>query len=314
MRASAYSFLLLQQNTVEASLQTVFDRVVDYLTHTFVIQDRLKFSVLTLLLAILVVLIAAGVSRYVRRVLGRRVLDRLRVDAGTQYTLLRVLHYLIITLGVLYGLRVGFAVDLTSVAVILGFLSLGIGFGLQYIAADIVSGFILLFERPVRVGDRVKLDDGVEGRVESIAIRSTIIVTNENLAVIVPNSNLIQNRLVNYSYGDQTVRLNVPVGVAYGSDLDVVTTALIEAARSVPEVLENPAPKAHFKGFGDSSLDFEVRLWISEPHRHPQISSSVNFAIDRAFRKHGVQIPFPQRDLHLRSGTLSLPRDRDGDD
>ncbi|MEK6407188.1 MAG: mechanosensitive ion channel domain-containing protein [Acidobacteriota bacterium] len=205
-------------------------------------------------------------------------------------------------------MKVGFTADLTSVAVIVGFLSVGIGFGLQYIAADIASGFILLFERPVRVGDRVRLEDGIEGRVESISLRATVLVTNENMTVIIPNSKLVQNKLVNYSRGSN-VRLNIPVGVAYGSDLEKVTEALLEAAGSVEPVLKTPAPRVHFAGFGDSSLDFEIRVWIDEPHKHPQIRSAVNFAIDAAFRRHNIEIPFPQRDVHIRSGSSGISRD-----
>lgn len=273
-------------------------------------QGQFKISVGSLLALVLVIVIAAVVSRLVRRVLKNRVLSRLSVDSGIQYTLLRIAHYIIITLGLLYALKIGFAIDLTSLAVILGFLSVGIGFGLQYIAADLVSGFILLFERPVRVGDRVKLDVDVEGRVENISLRSTLIITNENMAVIVPNSKLVQERFINYSYGNQTIRLNVPVGVAYGSDLEKVSNALLEAGRAVEEVLSDPPPKAHFRGFGDSSLDFELRAWINEPHKHPQIRSKINFQIDKMLRKQGIEIPFPQRDLHLRSGSVRLGTDQ----
>ena len=251
------------------------------------------------MMLVLVILIAALVSRYARRFLKKRVLSRVHIDLGLQYTLLRLVHYLIVTLGVLYAVKIGFSVDLTSIAVILGFLSLGIGFGLQYLAADMASGFILLFERPVRVNDRVRLEDGIEGRVDQISLRSTIIVTNENMTVIIPNSKLVQNKLVNYSRGSN-VRLNIPVAVAYGSDLEKVSEALMEAAASVEQVLTAPPPRAHFSGFGDSSLDFEIRVWITEPHNHPQIRSKINFAIDASFRKYNIEIPFPQRDLRLR--------------
>jgi potassium efflux system protein len=211
--------------------------------------------------------------------------------------------------GILYGLKLGLSVDLTGVAVILGFLSVGVGFGLQYVAADIISGFILLFERPVRVGDRLRLKDGIEGRVQRISIRSTVIVTNENMAVIVPNSKLVQNELINYSYPSQNVRLNVPVGVAYGSDLEMVSQALVEAAGSVDEVLATPEPRVHFSGFGDSSLNLEIRVWINEPHKHPQIRSNVNFAIDRVFRERNIEIPFPQRDVRLHTAPIKINED-----
>jgi small-conductance mechanosensitive channel len=263
-------------------------------------EGTFKVSIISLVLLFVIIFIATLVSRYTRRFLRKRVLPRFHIEIGLQYTLLRLVHYVIIALGVLYAIKIGFSVDLTSVAVILGFLSVGIGFGLQYAASDIASGFILLFERPIRIGDWLSLDGGVEGRVESISLRSTVVVTNENLAVIMPNSKLVQNKFINYSYGTQNVRLNIPIGVAYGSDLETVKTALIEAARSVKEVLSDPAPIVHFSGFGDSALNLQIRVWIDEPRNHTTIGSKINFAIDEAFRKYNIEIPFPQRDIHIR--------------
>ncbi len=287
---------------------TIIEKIIYYLNYPFVNQKEFKVSALSLLLLVLVIIIAAMVSRYSRRFLKNSILPK-HMDAGLQYTLLRVLHYVVITIGIIYGLKVGFAIDLTSVAVILGFLSVGIGFGLQYIASDMVSGFILLFERPVRVGDRIKIDD-VEGRVANIRVRSTLIITNENMAVIVPNSQLVQRKFINWSYNKEPVRIDIPIGVAYGSDLDKVSAALVEAAKAVKEVLPQPEPRPHFRGFGDSALDFEIRVWINEPHKHPQIRSKINFQIDRAFRSHGIEIPFPQRDLRIRSGAIRIERDK----
>jgi len=206
----------------------------------------------------------------------------------------------------LYAAKIGFNVDLTSVAVIVGFLSVGIGFGLQYVASDIASGFILLFERPARIGDWIELDGGIEGRVENISLRSTRILTNENMSVILPNSKLVQNKFVNFSYGDRRVRLNIPVGVGYTSDLKKASEALLEAAESVEEVLSEPAPQVHFDAFGESALKLQIRVWIDEPRDQAVIRSRVNFAIERTFRKHDIEIPFPQRDLHIRSTSIGI--------
>jgi potassium efflux system protein len=292
-----------------AAGEQLLERIIRYANQPFLKQEgTFSVSIVSLILLVVVLCFAALVSRYVRSFLLKRVFPRFHIEPGLRFTLLRLIHYFIITLGGLYALKIGFSVDLTSVAVIFGFLSLGIGFGLQYLAADLASGFILLFERPLRIGDRVRLDDAVEGRVEKISLRSTVIVTNENMAVIIPNSKLLQNKFVNYSFGSQNVRLNIPVGVAYGSDLEQVTGALIEAAVSVEEVLTEPEPRVHFAGFGDSSLDFEVRVWINEPHKHPQIRSKVNFEIHRSFRKHNIQVPPPQREIHLRSGTIDIDK------
>lgn len=299
--------MLLQDTSALHLEENLFERVLRYLNYPLIEQSgAFRVSIISLFLLVLVICIAAVVSRYTRYLLQHRVLPKFRIESGLQYTLLRLVHYLIVALGVLYAVKIGFSVDLTSVAVILGFLSVGIGFGLQYVASDIASGFILLFERPVRIGDWIELDGGIEGRVQNISLRSTMIVTNENMSVILPNSKLVQNKFVNFSYGDQRVRLNIPVGVAYTSDLSKVSESLLEAARSVKEVLNEPAPRVHFDEFGDSSLKLQIRVWINEPRDHAVITSSVNFAIERTFRKYGIEIPFPQRDLHIRSGAIGI--------
>ncbi|HZS45513.1 MAG TPA: mechanosensitive ion channel domain-containing protein [Blastocatellia bacterium] len=284
---------------------SVLERMFYYLNYPFINQAQYKVSLLSLILLVGVILIASMVSRYLRGLLEKRLLPRWNIEIGLQYTLLRVVHYLIIILGVLYALKLGLNVDLTSIAVILGFLSVGIGFGLQYVASDVASGFILLFERPVRVGDRIKIED-MEGRVETISLRATIVITNDNMAVVVPNSTLVRNKFTNFSHGSQNVRIRIPIGVAYGSDLKKVTDALIEAGKAVPEVLRTPPPRVNFKEFGDSSLNFELLVWINQPHKHPQIRSSVNYQIDRLFRQYGIEIPSPQRDLTVRSGYINV--------
>ncbi len=280
---------------------TIVDHVVRFLNYPFIQQEgQFKVSLMSLVLLAIVLFIAVLVSRYARRFLETRLLPKSHIDPGLRYTLLRVVHYLVVTIGVIYGLKIGLAIDITSIAVILGFLSVGIGFGLQYIASDIVSGFILLFERPLRVGDRLKIDD-IEGRVESIRVRSSTLVTNDNITVIIPNSDLIRNKVINWSYSEY-VRIRLPVGVAYGSDIELVKKALIEAGQAVEKVLKDPAPRVHFMRFGDWSLDFELLVYINLPHDHQQIRSNVNFEIDRLFRQYDIEIPFPVRDLNLRSG------------
>jgi len=291
----------------------IINRAYEILSRHFGTAGKFNFSILTILLFLLIIILTVRISRRLRLVLQKRVLPKLEIDAGLEYTLLRIIHYVIVTLGVLYALKIGFDVDMTSVAVVLGFLSLGIGFGLQYIASDLVSGFILLFERPMRIGDRIKVGD-VEGRVESISLRTTIISTNDNLAVIVPNSELVRNRFVNYSYGSPEVRIAVPVGVAYGSDIDKVKMALIQAGRSVEEALRDPPPQVRLKEFGDSAINFDLLIWIREPHNHQQIRSKANFEILKAFASQGIEIPCPQRDLWVRSIPPGVGPDRSNAD
>src|SRR5439155_14415407 len=213
--------------------------------------------------------------------------------------------YLIITLGVLLSLKVAFSLDLTSIAVMFTALSVGIGFGLQYIAADIASGFILLFERPVRVGDRITIGED-EGDVQSINLRTTVVATNDRISIIVPNSRLVSQRLINWSYGDPRARISIPVSVAYGSDIELVTNTLLKAAEDVDNVLRDPAPKVQFLKFGDWSLDFRLLVWTNRPRIHTQIRSDINYRIEKLFRQAKIEIPFPQTEFRLRDGAPRL--------
>ncbi|MDH3445889.1 MAG: mechanosensitive ion channel [Deltaproteobacteria bacterium] len=243
-------------------------------------------------------------SRVLQRLFAAQLFSRMTVDAGTQYTLNRIVHYAIMIIGSLVAFQfVG--IDLTGLAVVFGFLSVGIGFGLQNITSNFVAGLILLFERPIKVGDRVTVADK-EGDVVEIKIRSTTIRTLNNIAVIVPNSEFVSATVFNWSYGDQKVRLDIDVGVSYGSDLQTVLQSLRDVADEHAEVLENPAPEVLHMGFGDSAWNMRLRAWIAQPQRHPQIRSELNCAIVERFRRNGVEIPFPQRDLHLRS-PLPIP-------
>jgi small-conductance mechanosensitive channel len=294
--------MLFQETTPVTLGQSLISKVIYYLNYPFINQAQFKVSMLSLLMLALIMLMAWAFSRYLRRFLERRVLAT-HLDVSLRFTLLRLLHYIIIVAGFLYGLKLGFNIDLTSVAVLLGFLSVGIGFGLQYIASDLVSGLILLFERPVRVGDRLKIGD-IEGRVENISLRTTLIITNDRIAVIVPNSDLVRNKFINWSYGSQDVRIRVPIGVAHDSDLEKVREALIAAGRAVKEVLEDPTPQVHLVSFGDSSINFELLVWIDQPHKHPKIRSDINFHIATVFREKGIEIPSIQREsIYVRMGS-----------
>jgi small-conductance mechanosensitive channel len=159
---------------------------------------------------------------------------------------------------------------------------------------------ILLFERPIKVGDRVTVG-GIEGDVIEINIRSTTIRSLNNIDIIVPNSEFVSSQVVNWSHGDRKIRLDIEVGVSYNSDLETVLRSLKEVALENPEILRDPEPDVHLREFGDSSWNMKLRIWIDNPKRHPAVRSDINCAIVRKFRENGVEIPFPQRDFHLRS-------------
>ncbi len=196
-------------------------------------------------------------------------------------------------------------IDLSGLAVIFGLLSVGIGFGLQNITLNFISGLIILFERPVTVGDRVSVAD-IEGDVTETNIRSTKVRTLNNISIIVPNSEFVSKDVINYSHGDPTYRLDVSVGVSYGSDLDTVLKALNEVAEESKGVLKSPKHEVHLVEFGDSSWNMQLRTWISDVKYYPCVRNELNQAIVHKFREYDIEIPFPQRDLHMRS-SVELP-------
>jgi small-conductance mechanosensitive channel len=195
-------------------------------------------------------------------------------------------------------------ISFAGLAIVAGALSVGIGFGLQNIVSNFVSGLILLFERPIKSGDFVTVG-GVEGTVKSISIRATEIETLDRQNILVPNSELVSQQVTNWVLHDPIGRLILDIGVAYGSDVEKVRTILEEVATGSEYVITDgvmaPKPKALFMSFGDSSLNFELRVWIRQIRRRFDATSDLHFAVDKAFRENGVEIPFPQRDLHVRS-------------
>jgi len=258
-----------------------------------------------LLRVALIVALSALVSRLVRRALTRLTSQRFALHQATLYTLTRVLHYLIMVIGLMVALS-SIGLNFSNLALVAGALSVGIGFGLQSIVNNFVSGLILLFERTVKVGDFIELDSGVTGIVKEINVRSTLINTNDNVDIIVPNGELIAGRVTNWTLRETIRRVHVPFGVAYGSDKELVKKAVLEAAAAVSHTLADEPhhePQVWLVGFGDSSLDFELVVWVrSESVKRPgAVQAAYLWEIESAFRKYGIEIPFPQRDLHLRS-------------
>ena len=235
-----------------------------------------------------------------RRYLIRRFLRHTHLQPSLQYAVGKIVGYVFIALGLYVALKI-VGIDLSSLAVVAGAIGVGLGFGLQNIINNFVSGLIILAERPISIGDRVELGE-VAGVVTKINLRSTNIVTNDNITIIVPNSDFITSRVINWSYGDPKVRVWVPVGVAYGTEPERLRQLLLEVASEHSSVLREPPSEVFFAGFGDSSLNFELGVWTAEMTSKPRrFRSELNYAIERKLRDNKIEIPFPQRDLHLRS-------------
>jgi small-conductance mechanosensitive channel len=239
------------------------------------------------------------VTRILYRWLSHEVLPRTELEPSLQNSIATIAGYA----GVIVAISVALArlgVNLENIALVAGALSIGIGFGLQAIVSNFVSGLILLTERPIRVGDWIVVN-GEEGYVRKISVRSTEIETFERASVILPNSDLITGVVKNWTHSDKLGRLSVPVGVSYDSDPEQVCEILMSVAAEHPLVLKDPPPFVLFMRFGDSSLDFELRAVVADINKRLSTVSDLHFAIFRRFREAGIEIPFPQRDIHIKS-------------
>jgi len=276
-----------------------------WLTDPLFSVGDVAFSAAGILKLLFFLVVLVWVAHLVRRALAERILPRARLDVGPANAIAGIIFYVFVTLGTLITFQVS-GIDLSTLTVLLGAVGVGIGFGLQTIASNFISGLIILFEQPIRVGDRIQVGT-LNGRVARIRARATDIVTNDDIYVIVPNQDFINQQVINWSQGENRIRISVPIGVAYGSDVEQVRDVLLETAPTVDGILPEPPPIVRLKGFGDSAIEFEILGWTSDLLQAPgEFISRVNFAVCAALKRNGIEIPFPQRDLHLRS-TVPLP-------
>lgn len=282
----------------------ITNRIVDSFKTPILTLGSRAYSISHLLfLAVLLFGLVTAVS-IVTNVLRSRVFSLAHIDRGLQEAILILTKYSLMTIGTLVLLQL-WGLDISSLAIFASALSVGIGFGLQDIAKNFGSGLVLVFERPIQVGDFIEVGK-FQGTVERIGARSTEIRTLDHVSIIVPNSRFLASEVINWSHRNPRSRLHLPVGVSYHADPQVVEAALLEAARSHPDVLQTPAPHVLFKGFGESALEFELLIWTNAPNRQFLLRSDLNYRIFNCLRKRQIEIPFPQQDLHLRSGKLEV--------
>jgi len=239
------------------------------------------------------------VSWILQKLLMDQVLARRKVALGVRHAIVKLVHYVIVFVGFLLALSV-FGLDFTKLTIMLSALGVGIGFGLQGVVNNFVSGIILLFERPVRVGDLVETG-GRWAIIKRIGLRSTTVTTFDEADLIVPNANLINNEVTNWTLSNRRARIIIPVGVAYGSDVPLVIATLMACGKENSWVSETPEPQVLFLRFGESSLEFELRVWVFNIDHRLKAKSEIHQEIDHRFREAKIEIAFPQQDLHLRS-------------
>ncbi len=288
------------------SLNVSPDRWLDYLQHVLFKIGPLPITPIFLIKSCVFVFLLITASRLLQSVLLTRLFPRLHIAEAQKFALGRFTTYLFFLGGLFIGLQ-SLGVNLSSLVVFGGAVGVGIGLGLQNVVSNFVAGLILLIEQPIRIGDRIETKDTL-GDVVRIAARSTWIRTNDNVVIIVPNSEFINNSVTNWTANDPNVRVPLPVGVGYKSNPEQVRALLLQAAAANPDVLADPSPDVLFIGYGDNSLTFTLRVWTSTRTHAPMIlKSDLYFAVFKLFSEHGIELPFPQRDLHLRSSDIPLP-------
>ncbi|ERN40349.1 small-conductance mechanosensitive channel [Rubidibacter lacunae KORDI 51-2] len=274
-------------------------RLLQWMTDDLIPLGSKQYSLVQLSLLVLMTVglwfaVAAGT-----RALRTYVFNRTGTPHGTQEVLALFLRYVLMFLGVLLLLQ-AWGVDIGSLALLASFFSVGVGFGLQNITNNFISGLIVTLEKPIEVGNFIRVGEW-EGIVQRIAARHTEICTLDRVTIIIPNSRFLESEVINWSHGSPVSRLHISVGVAYGSNVKRVKAALLDAAKNHPEVLLRPRPQVWFQEFGDSSLNFELLAWTADPKEQPRVKSELNYRIEASFRRYGVEVPFPQRDVHVKS-------------
>ncbi len=278
-----------------------FELIRDLFTRTlFTLGDK-DVSLTSILIFFISILLLVWVTNKIQKLVLNRILDRSNVEKGVSDSIGTIFRYLVITIGFFVIVDTA-GIDLGALGFIAGALGVGIGFGLQGITNNFISGLIILFERPIKVGDRIDVGD-ISGDVVRIAARATTVVTNDNISIIIPNSEFINSRVINWSHNDRRIRFNYPVSVAYKENPRLVRKLLLEVAKENNAVLKHPPPDILFKDYGDSALIFNLRVWTYEYTDRPNVlKSQLYYAIFKKFTENNISIPFPQRDLHLKTG------------
>jgi small-conductance mechanosensitive channel len=272
--------------------------------HLFTIGEN-PVTVWMLIYFLLLVLFLFFGTAKLKKWFVHKLLAKTSLDIGIRHAMGTIFRYVLIVIGFIIILQF-LGVDLSALTIIAGALGVGIGFGLQNITNNFVSGIIILFERPIKIGDRIEVGN-VTGDVVKISMRSTTVLTNDNISIIVPNSEFISSTVINWSHTERKVRFNFPVGVSYKEDPEIVKNILLEVAELNEGVLKDPAPDVLLDEYGDSSINFTLRVWTNAYIDKPKVlKSQLYYSIFKRFKEDGVEIPFPQRDIHVKNDMINF--------
>ncbi|MFT7149844.1 MAG: small-conductance mechanosensitive channel, partial [Nonlabens sp.] len=268
---------------------------------TYDSDDKPALRIFDVIRLVFLMTLLVFLSGKLKTIFVKQILSKYSDDIGVSQSIGTIIQYFFIIMGAFVVIQSS-GINLGSLNVLAGALGVGIGFGLQNIANNFISGLIILFERPIKVGDRIEVGN-VTGDVVKISSRASTVSTNDNISIIIPNSELINKQVINWSHNDRRIRYHVPVGVSYKEDPEFIRKVILEVADENKDVLKRPAPEVLFIGYGDSSIDFDLLVWTSSYIDKPIIlRSQLYYEIFKMFKEHKIEIPFPQRDLHLKSG------------
>ena len=283
------------------SITSFFEEFGDFFNTKLFTLGQSDITIITIAYLFISVVGLIYISNRLSKFIGRSILKRYSTSESTVQTVSTIIRYLILVIGLMVIVQTA-GIDLSTLSILAGALGVGIGFGLQNITNNFISGVIILFEQPIKVGDRIEVAN-IKGDVTRISARATTVLTNDNISVIVPNSEFISSTVINWSHNDRNVSFRFPVGVAYKEDPSKIKQLLLEVAKENPGVLNHPEPYVLFDEFGSSSLNFFLRVWTTEYTSRPNIlKSQLYYSIFEKFKENNIEIPFPQQDLHLKSG------------
>ncbi len=295
-----YIILAIGVATVLAAIGFSSNSDLNY-TLTYDSDDKPALRIFDVIRLVFLMTLLVFLSGKLKTIFVKQILSKYSDDIGVSQSIGTIIQYFFIIMGAFVVIQSS-GINLGSLNVLAGALGVGIGFGLQNIANNFISGLIILFERPIKVGDRIEVGN-VTGDVVKISSRASTVSTNDNISIIIPNSELINKQVINWSHNDRRIRYHVPVGVSYKEDPEFIRKVILEVADENKDVLKRPAPDVLFIGYGDSSIDFDLLIWTSSYIDKPIIlRSQLYYEIFKKFKEHKIEIPFPQRDLHLKSG------------
>jgi small-conductance mechanosensitive channel len=286
-------------------MQDILNNIKNFLNNPITQIGSTELTIGSLVYFILLLFLLFYLTGKIKKWVVYKLLAKSKIELGVRIAVGTILRYIVLVVGFIIVLQT-IGIDLSAVTVLAGALGVGIGFGLQNITNNFVSGIIILFERPIKVGDRIEVGD-ISGDVVNISMRSTTIVTNDNISIIIPNSDFISSKVINWSYTDRNIRFNIPVGVSYNEDPEIIRKILMEVANENKAVLNKPEPDVLFKEYGDSALVFTLRIWTQQYINRPDIlKSEIYYAVFKKFKEHNIEIPFPQRDIHIKNEEIKI--------